>query len=418
MNVSPQLTRAGWELLTRAIGGDTITFTGMKVGDGAPPAVPAELTDLVSVVYAFGITEIDTDTPQQVVVTGRYDSSQIPNDFYFRECGLFCAADQIDSFTGDGATTEFTLAALSGGGYPYTVKGITIDGTAFTGTANYDAATGKLTFGTAPASGAVIAVDSLEENLLYAYLNAGDDAGLVEKVDSLPREFVINMAVVVGEAANVTAILTTAQAYASQEDLDALDALLTAHVSRRDNPHVVTAAQLGLANVAAPTYTPGTASQPLVSGEALANALGKIAGHINDKNNPHETSVSNLTGILPINKGGTGVTTLAQLKALVGGGDLQIGTYVGNGNSSYYSARSVKTFTSAPKFVFIYGRYTTTITPGDYTILYILNTVTPDYSEDTHCRLSNNSFQVWNTAGGDGAGLNVSGQRYFYFYAN
>lgn len=417
MNISPQLTQAGWELLTRAIGGDPITFTMMKVGDGNPPQTPSELTDLVSVVYSFGITGINTATPKQVVVTGKFDSSQIPSDFWFREVGLFCAADQLDSFTGDGTTTDFTLTALSGGGYPYAVKGISINGSAFTGNATYDAETGTVSFDTAPANGAAIVVDAIEENLLYAYLNAGDDAGKVAKVDALPRDFTINMAVVIGEAEHVTAILTADQAYAQQADLDRLEEIVNAHVNRRDNPHLVTAAQLGLGNVAAPTYTATAGTQALVSGEALSNALAKLAGHVTDKNNPHETSVSNLKGVLPISKGGTGVTTLAQLQALVGGSGVQIGTYVGNGNSSYYSARSITTFSSAPKFVFVYGRYTTSITPGDYTVLYIINTVTPSNSEDTHCRLSGNSFQVWNTTGGDGAGLNMNGQRYFYFYA-
>lgn len=339
MNVTPQLTNAGWELLTRAIGGETITFTGMKVGDGSAPSAPADLTDLVSEVYAFGIDEINTSVSQQVSVKGEFDSSEIPYDFYFRECGLFCAADAVKTFAGTGSQTAFVLDAVTTGVYPYTVKEVKVDGTSTTAY-TYNASTGTVTFTTAPASGAVIVVDALEANLLYAYLNAGQEAGLVEKVTSLPREFVINMAVVVGEAANVTALLTTAEAYASQEDLDTLADLLTAHVNRRDNPHVVTAAQLGLDNVAAPTYTPGTASTPLASGEALATALGKIAGHIADKNNPHEVKVADLAGVLPITKGGTNSNGAdgklsafwnTLLENAGGGKNLIIGYYIGNG---------------------------------------------------------------------------------------
>ena len=342
MNISPQLTQAGWDLLTRAIGGDPITFTMMKVGDGNPPQTPSELTDLVSVVYSFGITGINTDTPKQVVVSGRFDSSQIPSDFWFREVGLFCAADQLDSFTGDGATTDFTLTALSGGGYPYAVKGITINGSAFTGSATYDAETGTVSFETAPANGAAIIVDALEENLLYAYLNAGDDAGKVAKVDALPRDFTINMAVVIGEAEHVTAILTADQAYAQQSDLDRLEEIVNAHVNRRDNPHLVTAAQLGLGNVAAPTYTATAGTQALVSGEALSNALAKLAGHVIDKNNPHEVKVADLTGTLPISKGGTGGTGtggsmgdlwFSLLNNTGGSPNIRFGTYLGNGSA-------------------------------------------------------------------------------------
>lgn len=420
MNVSPQLTMAGWELLTRAIGGETITFTRMKVGDGAAPANPGALTDLVNTVYEFGITGVNTETPQQVVVTGRFDSSQIAGDFWFRECGLFCAADQVDTFSGDGATVDFTLSQLESGGYPFAIKGVTVNGSAFTGDTSYDAETGTLTFGTAPAAGDVIEVDALEENLLYAYLNAGDEAGLVEKADALPREFVINMAVVVGEAANVTAILTTEQAYASKEDLDALDALLSEHINARNNPHNVTAAQLGLSNVAAPQYTPASGSSPLTPGESLGAALAKIAGHINDTDNPHDVSLEELSGVLPVSNGGTGVTTISALKALIGG-NVVLGTYTGNG-TALDQWRPVVTFPSTPKFIFTFTIEDGGVL-GSYSRIWLLQDTDKDaaVTPGTLLRLSGNTYQVRNirVTGSYTVyySLNASGVKYYYFYS-
>ena len=100
---------------------------------------------------------------------------------------------------------------------------------------------------------------------------------------------------VISSDADISAIVRTIT-YATVEDL-------TAHTSREDNPHGVTAEQIGLGNVPnlatndlTPTYTVPTYTMPsqLLSGETLRTAFGKIANaikilinHLNDRGNPH-----------------------------------------------------------------------------------------------------------------------------------
>lgn len=73
------------------------------------------------------------------------------------------------------------------------------------------------------------------------------------------------------------------------------------HTSKKDNPHEVTAKQVGLGNVPnvstndqTPTYTAANEVAELKSGEKLSTAFGKIAAaikkfisHLGDKGNPH-----------------------------------------------------------------------------------------------------------------------------------
>ena len=78
------------------------------------------------------------------------------------------------------------------------------------------------------------------------------------------------------------------------------------HTSKKDNPHEVTAKQVGLGNVPnvstndqTPTYTAANEVAELKSGEKLSTAFGKIAAaikkfisHLGDKGNPHGVTKS------------------------------------------------------------------------------------------------------------------------------
>ena len=78
------------------------------------------------------------------------------------------------------------------------------------------------------------------------------------------------------------------------------------HISNKENPHSVTAEQVGLGNVPnvttddqTPTFTPAATLEALVSGEKLSVSMGKIAKaildeieHFANKENPHEVTAT------------------------------------------------------------------------------------------------------------------------------
>ena len=92
---SPILTTAGINLLLRAVGGEQITFTRFKIGDGVVPSgtSPADLTDLVSVKLAFPIAGVDDTKPRYLTINGHFSSLDVAEDFRLRELGLFCKGE-------------------------------------------------------------------------------------------------------------------------------------------------------------------------------------------------------------------------------------------------------------------------------------------------------------------------------------
>ncbi|MBQ6164795.1 MAG: hypothetical protein IJK23_10010 [Clostridia bacterium] len=91
---TPQITNKGRELLTRAAGGEQITFTGFKAGDGTVPSGTsvATLTDIISSKLTFAVSGINTHTGG-VEVIGTFDNSDFATEFRFRELGLFCKGE-------------------------------------------------------------------------------------------------------------------------------------------------------------------------------------------------------------------------------------------------------------------------------------------------------------------------------------
>ena len=151
------------------------------------------------------------------------------------------------------------------------------------------------------------------------YISASGDSILETQMDFM---------VFVGEAENVSAIVSESLVYASAADLKS-------HTKDTGNPHNVTSQQVGLGNVPnvstndqTPTYTVATALSGLASGEKLSVAFGKIGAailslisHLKNTKNPHnidakqigaaeashEHTATNITkGTLGVSRGGTG----------------------------------------------------------------------------------------------------------------
>lgn len=261
-----QLTNSGINALLRATAGDSLTLSCVKIGNGAAQAAGAA-TDLSNPLVTLNITEC-TVANQRATISVTLNNSTIDAGFRLTEIGVF-AQDQDDS-------TEEIL-------YAY--------GTEPEATADYIAASGD---------------NILEED--------------------------ITIDVFVGNAENVSAIINESLVYATKAAFDA-------HVANHENPHAVTKAQVGLSNVPnvatddqTPTYTEATSDTNLTSGERLTVAMGKIAravrsliGHLANKNNPHAVTATQVgaatsghkhsaadvtTGVLGVARGGTGTTSL------------------------------------------------------------------------------------------------------------
>lgn len=171
--------------------------------------------------------------------------------------------------------------------------------------------------------------DNIE--ILYAYANDGDNAGLLRSSTSdIVTEQTVSLVIAVGDAENVTAILSESAIYTTKSEFES-------HTQNKQNPHNVTAEQVGLGNVPnvqtndqTPTYVIASSDAELVSGERLGTAFGKIAkavksliAHLKNTNNPHNikpdaigaansqhshTTSDIISGTLSTSRGGTGVS--------------------------------------------------------------------------------------------------------------
>ena len=169
--------------------------------------------------------------------------------------------------------------------------------------------------------------------VLYAYCNDGDDAGLLKAGGgAIVTTQVINLNVIVGTAPHVTAILAPSAVYASKDVVDA-------HLADTSNPHGVTAAQVGLGNVPnvstnnqTPTYSEAGSLTALTSGETMSTAFGKLKkavssliSHIGNTSNPHSVTRAQIgaaaashthnaddinAGVLSVARGGTGQSSM------------------------------------------------------------------------------------------------------------
>lgn len=272
----PKLTDIGKSLLLRAISGEQITFTRFEVGSGRLPegSDGSELTGLIWSMVEFEISDMTVNDTGNVTLTGTFDSSDVKEDFEWRELGLYCKGE--DGF-----------------------------------------------------------------EMLYAYANSGDDAELLHSLTTdILTEQTVTLVVAVGEAENVTAVISPKGQYALRDDFEA-------HVEDQQNPHKVTKQQIGLGNVpnSAPQDSPvvfadAASNEPLNTGETIQTLIGKISravkqlySHLNSNGNPHKVTLEQVggaksthkhnasdvnAGVLPPERGGTGVESVDALRALIG----------------------------------------------------------------------------------------------------
>ena len=290
ISTAPSLTERGKSLLMRAIGGEQITFTRFKIGSGALATGQNQddLTDLIHPVLAVAITDMDDSQEGLLAISGEFDNENVTADFLWREMGIFAKGE-----------------------------------------------------------------DNIE--ILYAYANDGNNAGMLRQLNTeIINIEEITMLVAIGEAQNVTAVYSPHQQYALDADLDA-------HTGDTNNPHSVTKEQIGLGNVqnvspsnAAIAFEEAASNAIPSSGETMKILMGKIAkvirsaiSHFSANNNPHSVTLAQVGGAaaththsaddiisdtLPLDRGGTGVTTLAALRNLIGT-NAAINIYTGDGTA-------------------------------------------------------------------------------------
>lgn len=424
ISVAPTITNAGKNLLFKSIGGETITFTRFKIGNGELSTEIADMLDLINPLVDFPITNIDTSEKGFVKLTGTFDSTYIISDFRWRELGIFCKGED-------------------------------------------------------------------DNEVLYAYANDGTNAGMLKaNAADVVAEQTVALVIAVGDATDVTAILSESVLYAAKTDFDA-------HVANKINPHGITKEILGLGNVPnvttndqTPTYTLPKYDTELISGETMSTSFGKIAravksliAHIVNKNNPHEiepetigaanaehehsaadinagvltpqrggTGLSSPTaggllksngsnscssmrgtgalysrsagnpvfGTLPVSMGGTGVTSLDSLKNSLG--IISIGEYTGDGSSYQFIKLGYR-----PKFVKVIcdmvqtsNYYNGWAVDGMNDVIntsYLYTDVSSSpstYYHDIKVAIVDNGFYVWYCSSSSHPKTNYNGYKYHY----
>jgi hypothetical protein len=277
-----KLTQLGLDAVLDAVyGGSQLTFTCAKLGSGnAPNEDWEQVTDVATVVTTLGIGSL-TVADHMATMRFRLENSTLQAGFYMREIGIYARIDDGPDF-------------------------------------------------------------------LYAYTNAGADAGYVKPYDAdnfVTIEF--DVVVDVGNEEYVNAVISGSVGYVTVQEFNSFyDNDYHVHVVNYTNPHKVTKAQVGLGLVvnAVPSdhvinFTVPASLTRITSGKKLSYYMGMLAraiitllDHLVDTGNPHKTTwensgaaprqhthgVEDLSGVLPIPKGGTGVATLPELKALVG----------------------------------------------------------------------------------------------------
>ena len=183
--------------------------------------------------------------------------------------------------------------------------------------------------------------DDPEKEILYALGNETESiADYVPKYTDRIFEMQFDALVFIGDAENVTANINSSLVYASKKEFDE-------HLSDTNNPHGVTAEDVGLGDVPnvptndqEPTYTTPDMLEDLESGETLSTAFGKIKlgiskliAHLKNNDNPHDItaekikaakedhkhSTNDLTsGTLGIARGGTGGATAEKARENLG----------------------------------------------------------------------------------------------------
>lgn len=182
----------------------------------------------------------------------------------------------------------------------------------------------------------VFAEDPDIGEILYAYANAGEFPAYIPADSSNSFERItMRVLVAVGDAENIEAVIGEFAGYVTKEEL-------VGHTTAKNNPHEVTAEQVGLGNVSnvttnnqTPTFATSSKLATIISGETLSVILGKVRTAISalishlSASNPHKITA-----------------------AMLGAGKIVTGTYSGSGK--YGSGnKNALTFTAKPKLLIV-----------------------------------------------------------------
>lgn len=272
---------------------------------------------------------------------------------------------------------------------------------------------------------------------LFAYGYVPDDeADIIPANSDYILETTEQVQVFVGAIENLSAIINDSMVTVSKVEFDA-------HANNRNNPHGVTAEQVGLGNVpnAAPAdmtveYEAAEAVENLTPGENFRSALSKIAAAVRSfilhlkATNPHSVTAAQIgaaksthyhsasqitSGTLSPARGGTGTTSLANLRtllALEGSAGIVSGSYTGKGTYGSSNKTSL-TFTSTPKLLVVMPVSNTT--HADYGGFVVLNGVQALRAGGLSDDVSNSESQLQFTWGSTVTWYNTSNA---YFQQN
>ena len=219
-----------------------------------------------------------------------------------------------------------------------------------------------------------------ENDILFAYGYVTEaEAAVIPSATDYTFETSFTVNVYVGSLENIEVFLEEKMAGVSKSDFEA-------HIKDYHNPHKVTKESVGLGNVEnkllvdmTPLYEIPNILQPASPGERVAIFFGKVArglqdfiNHLKDKNNPHNVTCTTVgaapkdhshstndikTGVLGIERGGTGVDNITKLKALLGFRNvvIEFGEYKGSGKSGAAYPNKLQFNKKKPMLVFVSG---------------------------------------------------------------
>lgn len=208
-----QLTRAGVAAILKALRGDEIQFSKIKLGDGTAPATEEarrNLTDLVHPVFSCGITEMEVEDGFATLAFN-FDNAHIGDTgFYARELGVYMTDDN-------------------------------------------------------------------DNDVLYGYTNAGAECGYIKPFaqDSFIQTS-FRVTVAVGDAENVTAIIAPAIGFVSDEEFEAhLDDFNNPHKVTKKQVGLENVPNLTPSNMTI-NFTTAANNDPMVTGATIAVIAGKV----------------------------------------------------------------------------------------------------------------------------------------------
>jgi len=289
---APSLTDQGKSLLMRAIGGETITFTRFKIGSGslATGQNADELTDLITPVLAFAITDMDDTQEGLLALTGEFDNSDITSDFTWRELGIFAKGED---------NTEILYAYSNDGANAGIVRQLNTD------VITLQEVTMIIAIGEAEHVTAVYSPHqqyALAEDLTAHTGNTSNPHSVTKEqvgLGNVPNLAPSNMTITFEQAANRDNIATGETLAVLMGKIKKVFADTISHITSGSNPHNVTLAQVG--------------------GAAASHSHSAL--DINaDENDP----------ALPVTAGGTGVKSMNALRNAIGI-NATIGIYTGDG---------------------------------------------------------------------------------------